>query len=110
MAVLAGEVQRGEARFVPDVDVGFRSDEDFDAPRISIPSRLVKRRVPVLNRAGDKGGDRRHKKQVHSDNKASEVDILGHFGTFWDILGHFGTFWDILGHSRTFWTIRRTFW
>ena len=33
-------------------------------------------------------------KQVHSDNNASEVDILGHFGTFWDILGHLGTFWD----------------
>ena len=35
-------------------------------------------------------------KQVHSDNDASEVDILGHFGTFWDILGHFGISWDVL--------------
>ena len=34
------------------------------------------------------------KKQVRSDNDASEVDILGHFGIF---LGHFGTFWDIMG-------------
>ena len=30
--------------------------------------------------------------QVHSDNDASEVDILGHFGTFYDILGYFMTF------------------
>ena len=29
--------------------------------------------------------------RIHSDNDASEVDILGYFGTFWDILGHFGT-------------------
>ena len=28
--------------------------------------------------------------QVRSDNDASEVGILGHFGTFWDNLGHFG--------------------
>ena len=35
--------------------------------------------------------------QVHSNDDASEVDILGHFGTFWDILGDLGTFWDILG-------------
>ena len=33
-------------------------------------------------------------KQVRLDNDASEVGILGHFGTFWDNLGHFGTFWD----------------
>ena len=26
-------------------------------------------------------------KQVRSDNDASEVGILGHFGTTWDILG-----------------------
>ena len=39
--------------------------------------------------------------QVHSDNDASWLDILGHFATFWDILGHskyilgqFGTYWD----------------
>ena len=31
------------------------------------------------------------KEQVRSDNDASEVGILGHFGTFWDILGYFGT-------------------
>ena len=35
------------------------------------------------------------RKQVRSDNDASEVGILGHFGTFWDILGHLETFWDI---------------
>ena len=34
------------------------------------------------------------RKQVRSDNDASEVGILGHFGTFWDNLGHFCTFWD----------------
>ena len=74
------------------------------------------------------------KKQVRSDNDASEVGILGHFGTFWDILGqlgrlfdefgafrlfyqsfptifshnrlgHFSTFFDILGHLETFWDI-----
>ena len=28
---------------------------------------------------------RKRGKQVHSDNDASEVDILGHFRTFWDI-------------------------
>ena len=39
------------------------------------------------------------RKQVRSDNDASEVGILGHFGTF-------GTTWDILGH---FGTIRKTF-
>ena len=33
----------------------------------------------------------KRKKQVRSDNDASEVGILGHIGTFWDILGHFGT-------------------
>ena len=35
-------------------------------------------------------------KQVHLDNDASEVDILGHFGTFWDISGQFGTIWKTL--------------
>ena len=30
-------------------------------------------------------------KQVRSDNDASEVDIMGHFETFWDISGHFVT-------------------
>ena len=30
-------------------------------------------------------------KQVLWDNDVCEVDILGHFGTFWDILRHFGT-------------------
>ena len=30
-------------------------------------------------------------KQVYSANDASEVDILGLFGTFWDILGQYGT-------------------
>ena len=39
-------------------------------------------------------------KQVHSDNDASEVDILGHFGDIWGHLGTFGKIsdiWDILG-------------
>ena len=45
-------------------------------------------------------------KQVRSDNDASEVGILGHFGTFWDNLVHFGTTWDIVGH---FGTIQKTF-
>ena len=39
--------------------------------------------------------------QVRSDNDASEVDILGHFGKFWDILGHFGTLWDNLEDFTT---------
>ena len=34
--------------------------------------------------------------QVHSDNDASVVDILGHYETFVDILGHFGTIWKTL--------------
>ena len=34
-------------------------------------------------------------KQVHSDNDASEVEILGHFGTCWDILGQFERHLDI---------------
>ena len=38
--------------------------------------------------------NRLNEKQVRSNNDASEVDILGHFGTFWDILGHFGIFLD----------------
>ena len=31
------------------------------------------------------------RKQVRSDNDASEVGILGHFGTFWDNLEDFLT-------------------
>ena len=30
-------------------------------------------------------------KQVRSDNDASELEILGHLGTFFDILGHIET-------------------
>ena len=46
-------------------------------------------------------------KQVHSDNDASEVDILGHLGASWDILGHFGILFDEFGvcfpmHFRPF--------
>ena len=40
--------------------------------------------------------------QVHSDNDASEVDILGHLGTFWDILGQLGSLFDKFGASRLF--------
>ena len=40
--------------------------------------------------------------QVLSDNDASEVDILGHLGTFWDILGHFGSHFDEFGAFRLF--------
>ena len=39
-------------------------------------------------------------KQVHSDNNASEVGILGHlehFGTFWNILGQFERLSDKFG-------------
>ena len=64
----------------------------------------------IINRSNDKHSltSTRFKieEQVRSDNDASEVGILGHFGTFWDNLGHFGTTWDILGH---FGTIRKTF-
>ena len=35
-------------------------------------------------------------KQIHSDNDASEVDILGRFGKFWDFVGHIWTFLDNL--------------
>ena len=41
------------------------------------------------------------KKQVRSDYNASEVDILGHFGTFKDILGNYGTLWDNLNNFMT---------
>ena len=41
-------------------------------------------------------------KQVHSDNDASEVDILGHFGTFLDILGQFVRLYDDIGAFRLF--------
>ena len=40
------------------------------------------------------------KKQVRSDNDASEVEISGYFGIFRDILGH-GTFWDNLKNFMT---------
>ena len=49
---------------------------------------------PVGQAMMEKPSFRCQSKQVHSDNNASEVDILGHFGTFRDILGHFGTFWE----------------
>ena len=42
------------------------------------------------------------KKQVHSDNDVSEVDILGHLGTFWDVLGQFGRLFDEFGPIRLF--------
>ena len=35
--------------------------------------------------------------QVRSDNDVSEVDILGHFRTFWDIMGRV---WSIFSHNR----------
>ena len=41
-------------------------------------------------------------KQVRSDNDASEVDILGHFGTFEDILGQFGRLYDEFRAYRPF--------
>ena len=40
-------------------------------------------------------------KQVHSDSDVSEVDILGHFGTFLDIQRHFGTLRDNLEDFTT---------
>ena len=45
-------------------------------------------------------------KQVRSDNDASELDILGYFGTFWDILRPFGTIWKTL---RRVWSIETVF-
>ena len=41
-------------------------------------------------------------KQVRSDNDASEVGILRHFGTFWDILGQFGRLFDEFEAFRLF--------
>ena len=54
----------------------------------------ISHRLPFKQRKwyGEGEGKR---EQVHSDNDASEVDILGHFGTFQDNL-------DIFGHFRTF--------
>ena len=40
--------------------------------------------------------------QVHSDNNASEVDILGHFGTIWDNFGQFGILYEKFGAFRLF--------
>ena len=37
------------------------------------------------------------KMTIRSDNDASEVDILGYFGTFWDIIGQFGRLYDEFG-------------
>ena len=37
-----------------------------------------------------------------SDNDASELDIFGHYGTFWGILGQFGRLLDGFGASRLF--------
>ena len=54
----------------------------------------------LLKRKRDREENR--KKQVRSDNDASELDILGHFGTFRDILdifGQFGRLLDELGLS-----------
>ena len=42
------------------------------------------------------------KEQVRSDNDASEVDILGYFGTFWDIMGQFGRLYDEFRAFRPF--------
>ena len=43
-----------------------------------------------------------HLKKLHSDNDASEVGILGHFGTCWDILGQLGRLFDEFGPFELF--------
>ena len=52
-------------------------------------------------------GKWKKKKQVRLDNDASELDILGHIGTFWDFLehlagfrSHFQPFSPIIGSSN----------
>ena len=58
-----------------------------------------------ITRTREREREMTSKKQVRSDNDASEVGILGHFGTFWtlwDILGRFGRRLDEFGAFRLF--------